>query len=60
MAQDEHVRFFLGWTAVSGLKHLWLDASYEGRCKRWAEDVLSLSVEIVRKNPESPSRRWWQ
>ncbi len=40
-------------TAVSGLKHLWLDAGYEGRGKCWAEEVLSLSVEIVRK-PKKP------
>ena len=24
---------------LSGLKHLWLDAGYEGRGKRWAEEV---------------------
>jgi putative transposase len=40
-------------TAASHLKHLWLDAGYEGRRKRWAEEVLSLSVEIVRK-PKKP------
>jgi putative transposase len=40
-------------TAVSGLKHLWLDAGYEGRGRRWAEKVLGLSVEIVRK-PRKP------
>jgi putative transposase len=39
--------------AASHLKHLWLDAGYEGRRKRWAEEVLSLSVEIVRK-PKKP------
>jgi hypothetical protein len=38
---------------VSHLKHLWLDADYEGRGKRWAEKVLGLSVEIVRK-PAKP------
>jgi putative transposase len=37
---------------LSRLKHLWLDAGYEGRGKRWAEDVLGLSVEIVRKPPK--------
>jgi putative transposase len=41
------------YTAVSGLKHLWLDAGYEGRGRRWAEEVLSLSVQIVRK-PQKP------
>ena len=39
-------------TAVSGLKHLWLDAGYEGRGKRWVEEVLGLSVEIVRRPPK--------
>jgi putative transposase len=27
---------------VSRLKHLWLDAGYEGTGKRWAEEALSL------------------
>jgi putative transposase len=34
---------------VSRLKHLWLDAGYEGTGKRWAEEALSLSVEVVRR-----------
>jgi hypothetical protein len=38
---------------VSYLKHLWLDAAYEGRGKRWAEEALGLSVQIVRK-PAKP------
>jgi hypothetical protein len=38
---------------VSHLKHLWLDAAYEGGGKRWAEEVLGLSVQIVRK-PAKP------
>ena len=37
---------------MSRLKHLWLDAGYEGRGRRWAEDVLGLSVEVVRKPPK--------
>jgi putative transposase len=49
-------------TAVSGLKHLWLDAGYEGRGKRWAEEILGLSVEVVRKPPkpvpEEVAQRW--
>jgi putative transposase len=49
-------------TAVSGLKHLWLDAGYEGRGKRWVEEVLGLSVEIVRRPPkpipEVVARSW--
>jgi hypothetical protein len=38
---------------VSGLEHLWLDAGYEGRSRRWAEEILGLSVEVVRK-PSKP------
>ena len=37
---------------VSRLSHLWLDAGYQGRGKRWAEEVLGLSVEVVRKPPK--------
>ena len=37
---------------VSHLKHLWLDAGYEGRGRRWAEEVMGLSVQIVRKPPK--------
>jgi putative transposase len=51
-------------TAVSHLKHLWVDAGYEGRGKRWAEEVLGLSVEIVRRPPkpipEEVARTWVQ
>jgi putative transposase len=45
---------------VSSLKHLWLDAGYQGRGKQWAEEVLGLSVEIVRPVLRSRSRRWWR
>lgn len=45
---------------VSHLKQLWLDAGYEGRGKRWAEEVLGLSVTIVRASPRSPSHRRWR
>jgi putative transposase len=49
-------------TAVSGLKHLWLDAGYEGRSKQWVEEVLGLSVEIIRRPqkpiPEEVARNW--
>jgi putative transposase len=47
---------------ASRLKHLWLDAGYEGRGKRWAEEILGLSVEIVRRPrnpvPEKVARIW--
>jgi putative transposase len=39
-------------TGLSHLKHLWLDAGYEGRGKRWAEETFGLSVEVVRKPPQ--------
>jgi transposase len=35
------------------LSHLWVDAGYQGRGKRWAEEVLGVSVEVVRK-PQKP------
>jgi putative transposase len=35
------------------LSHLWVDAGYRGRGRRWAEEVLDVSVEIVRK-PKKP------
>ena len=34
------------------LSHLWVDAGYQGRGKRWSEEVLGLSVEVVRKPPK--------
>ncbi len=47
---------------LSSLKHLWLDAGYEGRGKQWAEEVLGLSVEIVRRPrkpiPEEVAKIW--
>jgi putative transposase len=39
-------------SALSRLKHLWLDAGYEGRGRRWAEEAMGLSVEVVRKPPK--------
>jgi putative transposase len=50
---------------VSHLKQLWLDAGYEGRGKRWAEEALGLRVvEIVRKPakpvPEKVAMIWAQ
>jgi putative transposase len=38
---------------ISRLKHPWLDAGYEGTGKRWAEEALGMSVEVVRK-PQKP------
>jgi putative transposase len=31
------------------LSHLWVDAGYQGRGRRWAQEALGLSVEVVRK-----------
>ena len=38
---------------LSRLKHLWVDAGYQGRGRRWAEEVMGLSVEVVRKPPKT-------
>jgi putative transposase len=47
---------------LSRLSHLWLDAGYQGRGERWAEEVLGPSVEVVRKSPkpvpEKVAKRW--
>jgi putative transposase len=44
------------------LSHLWVDAGYRGRGRRWAEEVMGLSVEVVRKPkkplPEEVAKRW--
>ena len=44
------------------LSHLWVDAGYQDRGKRWAEEVVGLSVEVVRKPqkpvPEEVAERW--
>jgi putative transposase len=37
---------------LSRLKHLWVEAGYRGRGRRWAEEVLGLSIEVVRKPPK--------
>jgi putative transposase len=46
----------------SRLSHLWLEAGYEGRGRRWAEEAMGLSVEVVRKPPkpapEEVANRW--
>jgi putative transposase len=39
-------------TGLSRLSHLRLDAGYEGRGRRWAEEVMGLSVKVVLKPPE--------
>jgi putative transposase len=47
---------------LSRLSHLWLAAGYEGRGRRWAEEAMGLSVEVVRKPPkpvpEEVAKRW--
>ena len=44
------------------LSHLWVDAGYQGRGKRWTEEVMGLSVEVVRKPkkpvPEEVAKLW--
>jgi putative transposase len=44
------------------LSQLWVEAGYQGRGTRWAEEALGLSVEVVRKPekplPEKVAERW--
>jgi transposase len=44
------------------LSHLWVDAGYQGRGRKWAEEVMGLSVEVVRKPrrpvPEKVAEAW--
>ncbi len=46
------------------LSHLWVDGGYQGRGRRWAQEVLGLSVEVVRKPrkplPEEVAKLWAQ
>ena len=35
------------------LSHLWVDAGYQGRGRKWVEEMMGLSVEVVRK-PRKP------
>jgi putative transposase len=35
------------------LSHLWGEAGYQGRGRRWAQEEMGLSVEVVRK-PKKP------
>ena len=47
---------------LSRLSQLWVDAGYQGRGRRWAEEVMGLSVEVVRKPrkplPQEVAKRW--
>ena len=51
---QDGLRLLLGSArgGLSRLSHLWLGAGYQGRDKGWAEEVLGLSVEVVRKLPK--------
>ena len=61
---QDGLRLLLGsaHSGLSRLRHLWLDAGYQGRGKRWAEEGMGLSVEVVRKPPkpapEKVARIW--
>ena len=48
--------------SLGRLSHLWVDAGYQGRGKRWTEGVMGLSVEVVRKPrkplPKEVAKRW--
>ena len=47
---------------LGSLSHLWVDAGYQGRGRRWVEEVLDMSAEVVRKPkkslPEEVARTW--
>jgi transposase len=49
--EEDGIRLLLEQTQgrFARLSHLWVDAGYQGRGKRWAGEVLGLSVEVVRK-----------
>src|SRR5215210_7785204 len=34
------------------LSHLWVDTGYQGRGRKWVEEAMGLSVEVVRKPPK--------
>ena len=44
------------------LSYLWVDAGYRGRGRRWAEEALDLSMEVVRRPPkpipEKVAKKW--
>jgi putative transposase len=44
------------------LSHLWVDAGYQGRGRRWTEEVFGVNVEVVRKPkkpvPEEVAEMW--
>jgi putative transposase len=50
--------------SLGRLSHLWVDAGYQGRGRRWAQETLGLSVEVVRKPrkpiPEEVAKVWAQ
>lgn len=35
-----------------GLRLIWADGGYTGRFVAWAQDKLSIAIEIVRKDPD--------
>ncbi len=49
---------------LARLSHLWVDAGYQGRGRRWMEEVFGVSVEVVRKPqkpvPEEVAELWAQ
>ena len=51
---EEGIRLLLesARTELSCLKHLWVDAGYRGRGRRWSEEALGMSVEVDSKPPK--------
>ena len=34
------------------ISHLWVDAGYQERGRKWAEEAMSVDIEVVRKPPK--------
>jgi hypothetical protein len=56
--EQDGLKMLLGSARRAGvwyLKHLWLEAGYEGRGKRrWAQEGMGLRVEEVVRKPQKP------
>jgi putative transposase len=44
---------------LPSLRHLFADSSYRGKWARWAQEAMSVSVEIVRRPDANVRAVWW-
>jgi putative transposase len=51
---QDGIRLLLGQVQgrFARLAHLWVEAGYQGRGKKWVEEAMGVSVEVVRKPPK--------